>query len=478
MSACGVIPGVRTTPLAPTRLRALALAAAAAGAAVAQAPLAAGSEGPFAVAGCSDPCVLAVPADYERGQRLPLVVFLHGHGGQPTAWPWTNATAGKGCFVLGVGYGVLAGGGKDGITADRQSVEAMVTFLQHAIAAVDTAYGIDRRRVVLAGFSMGGWGVSFYGLCREAAPLFCAYAILAAGPTTQGDLVDFEVAKGRPVLILNGADDPNLPAAQKGRRLLERAGALVTQEVLAGQGHVPSLESMQPALSKWLAAVLARPRLPPAFAWEDLPLPEPPAASTQLAAWLQGCDALRAGERPVLLLFHSREQGPRGPTAAARASAAADAAAFTWPGACAVPAAARHLRCVRIDVGATTAKANPLVNQGNAPLVVLLGRDRSVAVLRKERLLDEPLALEIRKLLDAEADAAVERAIAQSRPLLEQLRSVHRRADKAKTTLARLRARGGARADDLRAQEQQLLQLGDEADRLVDALARACAGDT
>lgn len=456
-----------------TSVRALLLALAAA--APAQQQPAAGAEGAFLVPGHDGSCVLSVPQDHERGKRLPLLICLHGSGGQPTTWPWRAVTGGKGCFVLGVPYGGLPDAGKDGITADRQSSLQMVAYLRQAIAAVDEAYGIDRRRVVLTGFSMGGWGVNFYGLCQAADELFCAYAMLAAGPTTQGDLVDFEVARGRPVLILNGADDPNLAAARQGRPRLEQAGALVTQEILAGQGHVPSLESMQPALARWLAAVLARDRFPPAIAWEQLPLPALPAGTTQLSPWLAACDALRA-DRPVLVLFESHQQDARGPTAAARATAAAEAAAFSWPDACGVPAAALYLRCVRIDVGAVEPKGNPLVNQQNAPLVALLGRD-GVTIVKKERLADEPLRLEIQKLLSAAENAAVERRIAATRPLLEQLRLVHRRLAKETVALARLRARKHQQPAELDRQQRLLLELGDQADALRSELARPPAGE-
>lgn len=421
-----------------------------------QTPIPPGQEGAFTVPGFAPPSVLWVPGDFLPGSHPPLVLFMHGAGASPTTWPWRGALEGKGCLILGLSYAPLDGAGGQGIAADRKNSLAMVDYLAKAIAAVVERYGADPRRVILTGLSMGGWGVNFYGLCQEAKDLFLAYGILAAGPNRQGQLVDFAVARDRAVLLLNGERDPNLAAANQGRPALEQAGARVTQVVLPGEGHVPSLDSMKPHLAAWLLGVLERKAGGRgAVAWEALTLPAPPPGARDLGAWLLGIEELRKEGRPVLLFFCSDAEGPKGLAPACRASRAAEEAAFRHPGACGVPAAARHFRCIRIELAAAPTAA--LLQEALAPVAVLLARDGgSSVVLRKDRIKDAPLLAEMRKLLTVEELSATDQRIARTKPRLEVLRRLQGRIAKEAATLARVAGKAGAEPEKCRARLEEL----------------------
>ena len=103
----------------------------------------------------------------------------------------------------------------------------------------------------LAGLSKGGFAVCQYGFIEQAKNIYCGYCIIAAGPLRG---TDFSVAKGLPVLVLNGEKDPNLNGAKICTPELQKEGAITTQVIVPGQGHVPSVASMAPYLREWLLA--------------------------------------------------------------------------------------------------------------------------------------------------------------------------------------------------------------------------------
>lgn len=218
--------------------------------------LAPGEEGELYVDGSDFPSRVFIPKDYKQGTPLPLILHLHGSGDKPTTAPWRAALEERGAIIVGLSYGAQADGGSGGmVLGDPDSCRSGAAYIEKVRAAVDAQYGIDQERVVLSGFSMGGWGVNYYGFLDSARDRYAAYAIMAAG-TTEAPTVDLTVAKGQPVLLLNGSEDAALPSANTGKPLLTKAGAVVTQVVLEGEGHVPSAGAMGEPLRTWLAAAV------------------------------------------------------------------------------------------------------------------------------------------------------------------------------------------------------------------------------
>jgi poly(3-hydroxybutyrate) depolymerase/outer membrane protein assembly factor BamD (BamD/ComL family) len=207
----------------------------------------AGKEGKLEVPGNPYSSLIYIPSDYKDGMKLPLLLFLHGAGGSPTTWPFKTATKGEGYIIVGLAYGGEENAGKNGIHGDPK----MIDYIAQVREIVKTTYGINEAQVFLTGLSMGGWGVNYYGFNKKAQGLYRGYCIIAAGPIERPG-VDFSVAKDLPVLLLNGSKDMNLPAANQGKPLLEKAGAIVKQIVLEGEGHVPSSKSMDGPLMDWL----------------------------------------------------------------------------------------------------------------------------------------------------------------------------------------------------------------------------------
>ncbi|MFH0939889.1 MAG: tetratricopeptide repeat protein [Planctomycetota bacterium] len=195
--------------------------------------------------------VIYIPNDYKDGLKLPLIFFMHGAGGKPNTWLFQEATGGEGYIVVGLAYGGVADSGANGIRSDPAICAAMIQYIAQVREIVKKTYGFNEQQVFLAGFSMGGWGVNYYGFNKKAQGLYRGYCILAAGPMRQ-DEVDFSVAKGLPVLLLNGEKDANIEVANKGKPALEKAGAIVKQVIIPGAGHVPKAENTHVLLKEWL----------------------------------------------------------------------------------------------------------------------------------------------------------------------------------------------------------------------------------
>jgi len=414
-----------------------------------QMPIGPGHEGKLEVPGCNHPCVMYVPDDYQPGVRLPLILFLHGSGGKPTSWPWKSATGGKGYLICGLSYGAFGDGGAGGIKSDNNGREAMAQFIDKARDHINKIYGIDQQRVFLTGLSMGGWGVNLYGFLEQARGKYRGYCIMAAG-LQGGAALDLSVTVGLPLLLINGETDANLPHANKGKPAFEKAGAVVTQVVLPGEGHVPSTAAMSTPLKKWLqdiekADLKKRPLA--AIRWKPGQL----AGSSEderrrdvaLQLFLRKQDFLKDAEdgKPVLMFCYSTRRGKKDRlTKAAKCSTEQEEASFSFPLACAVPAASRFFTCIKVDISLVDERTDQKLHEGLAPTVILLDKDHTVVrTYNKSRLRDTVLASEMKKLLTVEQQQSVDARIVETRPVLRQMQTLRKKCWTLEKAIGRLR---------------------------------------
>jgi len=448
-------------------------------AASAQEKLSAGSEGKLAIPGNSFPGVLYVPSDYVPGTRMPLILFMHGSGGSPTTWPFKDATGGKGYLIAGLSYGAFSDAGAGGIKTDAAGCTAMIKFIDQVRAEIDKLYGVDQKHVYLTGLSMGGWGVNFYGFNKEARGRYRGYAILAAGPRKE---VDLTIARGLPVMVLNGDKDPNLAVAKEGVGPLGNAGGIVKQVILPGQPHVPATESMVQPLKSWLTGIEqadAREKALAAVRWQSAELAGAPESGDALGKYLsqQSCVSGAEADRPIVLFCHSRQEGKNGePTPQARDSASVEEEVFGFPNAVATPAAGRNFTCLRIDVSSVDAKRNPLINQANAPQVILLAKDRTVAAVLKgkSKLSDKDVAAEMKKLLDAAAQDEIARRMSAWEPLLKEMRELRKKIKSKNDAITKIRDGAKdpkARDQAIEKEQNQLEELAKQLETLRDKLS-------
>ena len=171
---------------------------------------------------------LAVPHDYRASSPRPLVIALHPGGG---GTPYYGDQYMRSIFVPGLrelGAITIAPDSPTRAWTDSHAEQAVMSL----IAAVRDEFAIDRRRIVVVGFSLGGSGTWF--LSARHPDLFSA-AIVMAG-RTQEPLTNLAKI---PTYIIHSRDDQVVPFAQaeERARALERMGRQIRFDTLTGVGH-------------------------------------------------------------------------------------------------------------------------------------------------------------------------------------------------------------------------------------------------
>lgn len=209
---------------------------------------------------------ITLVAAYRRGgPNKPTLVFFHGNGDS-----WTGAATATSRLAQ-EGYGVLLAAyrGYSG-NPGSPSEHGLYADGRAALAWLE-AQGIDKRRLILIGNSLGS-GVATQ-LASEGRP---AGLVLISPYTSMGDVAARQypwlparallldrfdnLAKiGRvdaPVLILHGKDDKLIPSGQAAQ--LARASSLAELRIIAGAGHdLAYRPEAQDTQSAWFKAALA-----------------------------------------------------------------------------------------------------------------------------------------------------------------------------------------------------------------------------
>jgi dipeptidyl aminopeptidase/acylaminoacyl peptidase len=201
------------------------------------------------------PYSVRAPQGHRPGASQPLLVYLHGSGEddrEQLSRPW-----------LPEGFVLLAPGGRGPSTwywSDHAQDD-----IREATDDVMATYGVDPARVVLAGFSMGGYGV--YLTARESPRRFRALAVFSGTPRPRDSAIggapdfllesDLSAFARLPIFVFHGGKDRNCPIGDT-RALVDRlrlAGADVTFVVEEDKGHeAPGADTLR-AFSDWLARV-------------------------------------------------------------------------------------------------------------------------------------------------------------------------------------------------------------------------------
>lgn len=184
------------------------------------------------------PYVVSVPADFDKSKKYPLLVYLHGSESYETNLP--NYLIPEG-FIAVSPFGR---GTSNAFTRDNAQED-----IAEAIDAVREDFPIDDTRILLTGFSMGGYGV--YRTYFETPQKYRAIAIFSGGPSLgknyakglpapdfmdEKNLIPF---KGVPVFIFHGEKDRNVSFAVTKELMskLEKIGAQVEFAFDTEEGH-------------------------------------------------------------------------------------------------------------------------------------------------------------------------------------------------------------------------------------------------
>jgi poly(3-hydroxybutyrate) depolymerase len=164
---------------------------------------------------------LFVPSGYDKEKKSPLVIALHGLGGNPQQFMRTRGLteqAEKRGYIVAApmgynergwyGQSVPKFGKKDGDPANLG--ELSEKDVMNVLGIVKKEYSVDPDRVYLMGHSMGGGGTWFLGIKHAdewAALAPIAPAIFSKRPD------ELEKIKSMPVILVQGDKDALVPVA-------------------------------------------------------------------------------------------------------------------------------------------------------------------------------------------------------------------------------------------------------------------------
>ncbi len=205
------------------------------------------------------PYTIKIPKSYSPSHPIPLVVYLHGSG-QDDQGSFDDDSTDDG-FIH------LAPRGRG--TSNVYTKDHAQDDIREAIDDVCRNYSIDTTRIILTGFSMGGYGV--YRTFIEMPTRFCALAIFSGSPNMAtkwlgpgypdfSTLESVQSFRGMKMFIFHGGRDRNVPVEYTDSLVvnLRKAGATVEYVREEEKGHENPSEEGQLQYRKWLDRVTDR----------------------------------------------------------------------------------------------------------------------------------------------------------------------------------------------------------------------------
>ena len=178
------------------------------------------------------PPAITLPPDHDPEMAAPLIIALHGYGGTPGGYPalWRPA-AGKIGAILATPQGLQRFGGGY-FWGDIEEAETLVEL---TIEYAKRSHLIDDRRIVLTGFSQGGFmamaiGARHPGVFAGVIPMAGGYIPAIDTPTS--------APHGKPrFFFMVGSQDEAKPQCRKAAEDFEVAGYTVKLRIYPGVGH-------------------------------------------------------------------------------------------------------------------------------------------------------------------------------------------------------------------------------------------------
>lgn len=213
----------------------------------------------FEEAGAIMPYRMYVPASYDGAREFPLVVGLHGLGGNESVFfrrdnGLLQKLAEKHGYIVATplgynrttGYGQMRAPTRDPVR--RRQAQWSEADVLNVLELVMKEYRIDKDRVYLTGHSMGGNGTWHLG--GKYPHLWAGLAPIASGQgATRAQL---EKMKDLPVLLTHGDQDyvASVEASRRAARLMEELGMEHVYNEVPNGSHssvvVPAWEKMFP----------------------------------------------------------------------------------------------------------------------------------------------------------------------------------------------------------------------------------------
>ncbi|HLO39532.1 MAG TPA: dienelactone hydrolase family protein [Phycisphaerales bacterium] len=193
---------------------------------------------PIMVEGSAIPCWVYAPEAVKEARSMPLVIALHGAGGD------------EAMFVEAYGAGLITTlADERGFIVASPSSYPFVTsaaILDRLIEQMSADYAVDRERIYVLGHSMGGMAASVLASSRRET--------LAAAAGICGSSGFNKAAPPCPMLVVGGEIDPIVSAGSLKTRAerAQRAGLDVEYRELASYGHTLAVNAALPEVIEWL----------------------------------------------------------------------------------------------------------------------------------------------------------------------------------------------------------------------------------
>ena len=175
------------------------------------------------------PYAISVPNDYDKGRPRPLVLALHPGGARMAYYGGAFMRQVVAPALNDLDAIIVAPDCPTRAWTDAIAEKAVMALLQSTL----DDYAIDRRRILVTGFSRGGRGTWF--MASRHADLFTA-AIPMAGSTGDEPL---ERLATIPTYVIHSRKDEVVPfgPAERLTQELEKLGRVVRFEALQDLGH-------------------------------------------------------------------------------------------------------------------------------------------------------------------------------------------------------------------------------------------------
>lgn len=176
---------------------------------------------------------LLKPINYDPKKSYPLVLTLHGASGHSYAaavLAISTMQQSYEAFVL-VPHGRYPAWAVSYFENDTYPNPS--THIIKIIDSLEDEYSIDKTRIYVTGYSMGGAGS--FDIVAENPDTFAASAPLC-GSGSPGDAAEMITT---PMWVFHGSADPNIPVAQSRKMVaaIKKAGGTPRYTEYAGMGH-------------------------------------------------------------------------------------------------------------------------------------------------------------------------------------------------------------------------------------------------
>jgi predicted esterase len=190
------------------------------------------------------PYQIFVPSGYDKAKPVPLVIALHGMGGDENSY---LSYYGQGAFKVEAekrGYIVVCPKGRKPASMYIGDAERDV---MDALGEVRRAYNIDADRIYLTGHSMGGFGT--WSIAMNHPDVFAALAPISGGSTP----ANMSKIAHIPQIVVHGDKDPTVPVERS--RVMVEAGKKLGAEIkyieVPGGDHGNIVTPNFPAVFDW-----------------------------------------------------------------------------------------------------------------------------------------------------------------------------------------------------------------------------------